>query len=254
MSDFAGTVEHSAGRKLGPLPVWGWGLVLGLVLVFVIWHRSRSTSGTNAPGSINTGVDPNAFDNAALYSGNNANASNATAATASTEAGLRSNAAWLRAGVQYETGKGRNSLNVLRALRRFLAGSPLSQAQSDIVSDVLKNVGVPPKEPKTVSPVRKPAHTEDHTTPGTKPPAVRASGMVAKTPVNDLEIIPRQALTSIPPHVVTTAEPGDTPASVAQQVYGVSTPRHINAIVSANQIGSTQEFVPGQIVRVPVVR
>jgi len=48
-------------RKVGPLPVWAWGAILGLVGYYV-YSRYKSSSTTSASGSTAGVLDPNAVD------------------------------------------------------------------------------------------------------------------------------------------------------------------------------------------------
>lgn len=245
MSDGEGMPHMHGGafsKKVGPLPVWAWGLIVGALIVAYMWYRNRSSASNGVASTLAGTTDP--YGNAGLYTGNDANAANANLATASTSKAIRTNAAWVRQAIQYMTGKGRNPLAVQRALTAYLAGRTLTEKQDKIVSEVLTHVGTPPKLPKTVSNVEhnKP---QDVTRPNNSNPHTHV-------PTNEKDVTPHGGATAIPAHTETTAIGGDSPATVAQKQYGTATPFHVARIAQANGVGTTQEFVPGQIVRVPV--
>lgn len=256
--------EHELTKKAGPLPVWGWGLIIGAVIVGYMYYRNNAGGGSSSTYSTGTApLDPNAVDNAGLYSGDNANASLANQNTQAASNGLRTNVAWLRAAVQYETGKGRNALTVQRALMKYLSGLKLTIEQEHIVNSVLTGVGLPPKPPKKVSTVSgntpAPTHNDggghhhrkrgnENQTPPTKPHPRTAISQQDRT----TETQPHVANASGARVVMVDAQPGDTAASVAQRAYGISSPFHIQRIVSANAIGSRDEFPAGATVKVPL--
>jgi hypothetical protein len=47
-------------KKLGPLPVWAWGLILGIG-GYVVYARTRSSTSTSSTGTLGV-LDPNAVD------------------------------------------------------------------------------------------------------------------------------------------------------------------------------------------------
>jgi hypothetical protein len=256
-------MPHNLHAKAGPFPVWVWGAAVGVLVVGVMWYR-RSSGGTAvAPDTTGTAYDPNALDNAALYSGNDRNAANATYATTSMQRTARTNLAWLRQVVQYEAGKGRNPITAQRAFMRYLQGKPLTEKQNKIVSDALVHVGIPPKPPKVIPP------TKSNNPPSKHPGSVFNDGpkrhrkrhhaaatatrttVTAQTHEPDANV--REGLSGMAgmTHTSHTADSGDTAASMAHRVYGKSTPYHTERIRRANGIGSTDQFVPGQTVKVP---
>jgi hypothetical protein len=73
-------------KKMGPLPVWAWGLIFG-VAVYYFYERSKASSTTSAAST--TGIlDPNAIDPATglTYGQEESAALNANATTAATGA------------------------------------------------------------------------------------------------------------------------------------------------------------------------
>lgn len=230
-------------KRAGPLPVWGWGVAIGIVVVAVWWFHGQTAGGAAAPVDTSTLTDPQAIDDAALSSGNDAGAGSPTGPVTNTPGVARTNRAWLAQVLVYETGKGRNALKVQRACSLYLAGKKLTDPQRTIVNEAITHVGLPPRPPKTVPPPKP-----------TNPPGGGSHGTsLVPSPVRDVETNPIQANHAVEAYGTYAAGAGDTAASVAHAVYGESTPFHIEKVRQANGIGSTDQFTTGQLVKVPHV-
>jgi len=130
-------------EKLGPLPVWGWGLIGGGVIVvgYYLFNRGGSaatdstvvyTDATGYRTSGNPGVD-----------------------AGSTPDGYgETNALWLtRASRQVAEMSAASVTDVYNALKKFLAGETLTEKERGYVDTATKTVGLPPEGVEGISPV-----------------------------------------------------------------------------------------------------
>ena len=135
---FADTLKS----KAGPLPVWAWGVIIGVIIVGATYYFRSRTAVAGATADDATSVAyPDVEGGTGLSSGGavvNADGSS------DDDGGFFSNSAWLAAGVAWAVGQAMNPLTVQRALQKYLDGDDLTQAESDIVSAVVKKFGLPP--------------------------------------------------------------------------------------------------------------
>lgn len=130
--------------KAGPLPVWAWAVVVGLILALIMYYiRGRAQVNKVTPST-----DPNATVSTDPYS---AFANYAAAPTTQpvTDQGAsgsyETNQSWLAKAVTWLATKGFSPLDAQSALNNYLnGGSVLSYADSQAVNQALSQFGLPP--------------------------------------------------------------------------------------------------------------
>lgn len=129
--------------KIGPLPAYAWGGIIGLAIVGIAYWRSSQTAINSAApaadgsaGSLIDGVD-GAF-------GGFGNANGQTTPTTSGTGGIDSNGSWLTRAVAWLSGSGTTPLSAQTALSKYLMGSALTYDEGQIVNKALSQFGVPP--------------------------------------------------------------------------------------------------------------
>lgn len=179
-----GEVEQTLSEKRGPLPVWGYGALLGVVFIYLQHRKSTAAAAAAASDASSVGVvDPSAqtTDGSSVYSTDQTAgilsgylADNPTLAAqnvgiqASGLPGPVSNSQWARVVADYLNGLGDEPSLVANALSKFLNGQALSPAETSIVNQALTYGGTPPEG---VIPVNGSAVTPTPT-PDTRPPGV----------------------------------------------------------------------------------
>lgn len=130
-----------AGKKLGPLPMWGWGALLGLVVVGYLYFKGRSGSNSapvnpSATGAVLPDLTANDLGSSGNLAGSDSTQSPPTMTT---------NAAWEATAVAWAVTQGLNPLTVQTAIEDYLDGVSLSFEQGQIISKVLAQFGEPPQ-------------------------------------------------------------------------------------------------------------
>ena len=145
---FADTLK----QKAGPLPVWAWGAIIGVLIVGATYYFRSRTAGAAAtadPGSLV--AYPDVEGGTGLSAGSTV--TNADGSTDDDDGGFYSNSSWLAAAVAWCVGQAMNPLTVQRALQKYLDGADLTEAESNIVNIVVKRFGLPPTGTTGVSDV-----------------------------------------------------------------------------------------------------
>lgn len=132
--------------KLGPLPVWVWGLFIGGLLVAWQWASRRgSDTGTAVDDSSSAAVPSTpVFPDAGNSQGTNTVVTGGNYEATPTE---RTNGQWLLLAVKAAVEKGVSTLTAQAALEKYLTGQHLTAGEMSIVETALadKNVGLPPE-------------------------------------------------------------------------------------------------------------
>ena len=146
-------MPETVKKKLGPLPVWAWGAIVGVVIVAYVWYSGRDTSSsetTNENGETSdlTGSAPfdaidGLFKNSGSGSGGGQNYPTEVPETAD------SNMAWGIRAVAALVGKGNAPITAQQAIGKYLASEQMSKAQEKLVNQAISLVGQPP-EPVSV--------------------------------------------------------------------------------------------------------
>lgn len=130
MSDIGNTLQS----KMGPFPVWVWGVLLGGAFVAFYWFSNR--------GSVTT--DETTTDTVATPSGD----FSTVPVLPSGDGGVQdesTNAEWLMQAVQAVANAGVSSVTAQTALMKYLNGDPLTASETQIVDRALSKVGLPPE-------------------------------------------------------------------------------------------------------------
>ena len=145
MSDLTEPPRGRSGNaftgRLGPLPVWAWGAIVGALILAWFYLRKRTptsgaTSGATTGASV-TAAYPSQVSNVPLQ--NTANVTGNTSGTADT------NTSWLQQGIKQATDLGYTPLDAETALRNYLDGTPLTSSQANIVNAVETAQGSAPQ-------------------------------------------------------------------------------------------------------------
>ena len=125
--------------KIGPLPAYVWGGLIGLVLVGYLYMRSSKAKVAGATPVSPAGSNPldGAFTPGTTSGGGGA--------LSNPSGSLINNAVWLTQGVAYLTGKGNSPLAAQQALSRYLNGDTLSSTDSALVNVWVAKQGTPPE-------------------------------------------------------------------------------------------------------------
>lgn len=130
------------GRKFGPLPIWGWALVLvaGVFVYTRFFHSSASSSSTASTAA--TGV-PNVMTTGGYLPASSGSGSVSVGATPSL---YTDNTSWENAAVQGASSYGSDPLSVQRALDQYLKGSAgsLTTSQESLVNRIVSAIGAAP--------------------------------------------------------------------------------------------------------------
>lgn len=237
-----------AGKKLGPLPVWAWGAVLGLGVVAYMYFRNK-TSGSTAASSTNdsgatAGTGSVLPDMTANDLGTPGDYTGQTTSGSSVGPTL-DNATWLAQAVAYMVTQGKNPLTVSQALDRYLNGESLSWTQEQYVSAVVAKFGLPPQGVSSDSSLAPPPATSPVTEPpknGSPPPTRVSSPLPKQAP----KPAPKPAPHGIRwvPYMIRW---GDTLTSIAERYH-----TSVTTLASHNHIPNPDKIYAGHVIQVPV--
>ena len=233
--------KEALTRKLGPLPVWAWGVLLGAVVVgFMIWQNNaigNAESGTAAVDATND-ADPE-------VSGTQLTPAGTTVGdTGDVESSYASNLLWESAVIAYLSPKGYSPLKIQVALEKYFNGKTLTAADQKIVNAAVAYAGLPPDG------VESAVKLETPTGP--------AGALVIKKPIGKRPTDAPKALGTgmAKPQAATksrsyTVKRGDTLSAIAKKFYGHSTPAIWQKIASANGLANANVIRPGQKLTIP---
>lgn len=194
----------SLGNKLGPLPVWVWGLIGGLAFGAVYYIHKKKTDAA-AQAAVNTG---SAFTTlGAASNGGNAGELATTGGGGGTGIGGAAGtslAQWAANATNWLIGQGTSPADASNALSAYINGATLTPNQTTLVNQALANFGVPPSG---ILPVNTATPTPTPTPATTPVPAPVAPAPAPAAP----------AATAGRTYVV---QPGDTYWGLAQRFYG----------------------------------
>lgn len=127
--------------KLGPLPVWAWGVIVGLVLVAGVFIYGRRNQSDGSAAIQGTAIDPQGYQTAGITGGS------AQATDTATQTGdYRSNASWLAdAAADVAQFTGGSPTAIYAALQKFIYGETLSSQERKYVDTAVSRTGTPPE-------------------------------------------------------------------------------------------------------------
>lgn len=130
-------------EKLGPLPVWGWGLIGGGVVIVGVYllNRGGNDGGTVRPATI----DASGYQTAGINGGS---------ASIDTTTPYDNNVLWLtRASKQVAGSLSKSPADVYAALKKWLFGQEITTEEKTWVDTALGQLGSPPEGTQGISPV-----------------------------------------------------------------------------------------------------
>lgn len=128
-------------EKLGPLPVWGWGLIGGGVVAGAYFLMNRG--GGKSDGNVSY-IDPSGYQTTGIQGGS---------AAVETPA-LDNNVLWLsRTAKQVAAALSASPTEVYNALKKFLYGQELTEKEKGWVDTAIQQQGNPPEGAEGISPV-----------------------------------------------------------------------------------------------------
>lgn len=157
-------VSKSMDKKIGPLPVAGWVMIVGAGIAFAMYRKRAAATTTNIP-SDQFMTDPTLGNIGALT--NLMQALNG-GGTGPAMSAITDNNQWIRKATDYLLGRGYATPLVDSALRKYVAGIALTREEQSAVSSALESLGslpFPPPPPATTP------------TPGQPIPATRISSL-----------------------------------------------------------------------------
>lgn len=129
-------------EKVGPLPVWGWGGIVGvLIIAYLYFTNWRGVSGGESSGK--GGGSAGSSD--AIWDAYHGAGGGATPGVTTGPEPIASNLQWLAQGVRVAVSQGYPGTTAQVALQRFLAGESLTTSQQAIVNAVIAVIGPPPE-------------------------------------------------------------------------------------------------------------
>lgn len=178
-----GEVEHSLSEKKGPLPIWGYGALLGVVLIYFMHRQSTAAASAASAGSSasTVGASDATTDGSSVYSTDETagtisgylasdptNTAQNVGIGSSGLPGPVTNSQWARVVADYLNGLGDDPALVANALSKYLAGQALSPAETSVVDQALSYGQTPPEG---VIPVNG-SQAQPTPDPSTRPPGV----------------------------------------------------------------------------------
>lgn len=144
-------------RKLGPLPVWGWGAIIGGAFIAWYWYSNAGLESTGS-GEEESGVGQTP--------GPSGDFSTVPVLPEDTDPVVdeNTNAEWLVQAVK-NAPPGASILAVQAALEKYLNGTKLTAAEGQIVDAIVRKVGLPPQGTAGPPVVGTPKPTPEKPTP-----------------------------------------------------------------------------------------
>lgn len=152
-------VTDTVGKKLGPFPVWVWGVLIGGAFVIWYWVSQRDLGSGSAPEEETGTVAPPSGDFG-------------TVPVIPGEAPIvdeHTNLEWSVQALNAVTGTGTSLIAAQAAISKYLNGQPLTSAEGAIINTILSKIGPPPEGVSTPDVGAPPP------TPGTKNWATKTS-------------------------------------------------------------------------------
>ena len=150
------SIPESFKGKLGPLPVWAWGAIIGVIVIAYVWFSGRTDESPDAETETAATPTPtiglgDAIDGAFLPGTANGGGGGATgiAETVGTGTG------WVVPGDVALIGKGTAPLTAQAAISKYLDETTLTAAEGALVNTAIGLVGQPPESvgiPKVSAP------------------------------------------------------------------------------------------------------
>lgn len=219
--------------KIGPLPVYAWGGLIGLGAVgFMYWRSSKAASTAAAPAADTSAATTDSIDGAFTpgTTSGSGTASDVTDTGTSDTSALPTNQTWLSQGVAFLSGAGVSALNAQRNLSDYLNGITLTASQAASIEPWLSKAGLPPEGAPT-----------PHILPAPKAPAATIApvGHVTGTP-------PAPTKAAKAPTLTYHVQQGDTLGKIASKYHTT-----VGAIASANHIPDPNRISTGSVLRIP---
>jgi hypothetical protein len=164
--------EFDMGKKVGPLPMGAWIVVIagGLFVGYMI-NKSMAKSASEATES--------QYAESGVGEGGSQLIPAPPAFAPSEEVPEETNALWGRKATNWLNSIGFDGIQADEAVRRYLAGLPLIAQQKTMINQAIAHFGVPPEPlPPTEEPP--PTQTPPPGTPAVKPPPVTALRATAR--------------------------------------------------------------------------
>lgn len=157
---------ETLGEKLGPLPVWVWGVGLGVTITGARWAIDKRKAAATPPAASTDagtpagagngvaggpGVSPGAGSPATVPAVGVPNAggwnapADQVAGTPTTAAGPTTNAEWQTLAVEALTADGYPPLTIETAISKYLAGTPITVTEQALISQAFRHQGRPPE-------------------------------------------------------------------------------------------------------------
>lgn len=185
-------------RKIGPFPVWLYGVAFVGVWYF-LQRRNASSSSAGAPG---TGTDPagntgeinpatgyvygSPEDTASLASqGGSGGGSGGSGGGSGSSGGTTysDNNAWAEAAINYLVGLGDDATVANAAIEAYLSSQTLTQSQQAMVNSAITALGAPPQPPQPTTGTPIVAPPGGSTTYATNPPSGLATTSITSTSI-----------------------------------------------------------------------
>ena len=133
--------------KLGPLPVWAWGAIVGCGIVAYVWFSGRTDGSTDiaddtTSGDVDTATSGSVADaiDGAFKPGTASGSSDADDIPETVD----SNTAWGLRATSYLVTQGISPVTAQRAINAYLNGDAMTADQSDLADKAIIGIGQPP--------------------------------------------------------------------------------------------------------------
>jgi len=139
-------MPESFSAKLGPLPVWVWGAIVGVGIVAYVWFSGRTDGSTDPSADTSTGT-PTAtasIDDAIEGAFRPGTANGGPTTDDDVPETIDTNSAWGLRATAYLATLGISPLTAQRAINAYLAGSALTKDQAALVDKAILGIGQPP--------------------------------------------------------------------------------------------------------------
>jgi len=146
--------------KLGPFPVWVWGLIIGIIIVAYAWYANLRNASTTDDDD--AGISKDNPESAVGY-GSGIVGSVSDLNNPGDKADLTQHQ-WLMQAVAAAVNSGTSTLTAQVALQKYLYGAELSSTEAAIVNHAISIVGLPPDDvdiPTVATPTPTPTPTPD---------------------------------------------------------------------------------------------